>query len=110
MKQTQLAEAMKKLAEQDPKDIPKQSRAATTQSAISNVITKWSRKPNAPTLLRMAAILQASPQWIMTGEGHPFEITTVGKKDEKALLEAFRALDQDARAALLVAARTMAKK
>ncbi len=109
-KQVQLAEAMKKLSEQDPKDLPKQSRAATTQSSLSNVITNASRKPNAPTLLRLAAILQASPSWLLTGEGHPFEISTVGKKDEKALLEAFRNLDPDAKSALLTAAKAMAKK
>lgn len=110
MKQTQVAEAMKKLAEKDPQNIPKQSRAATTQSSLSNIITQASRKPNAPTLLRLAAILQCSPSWLMTGEGHPFEISTVGKKDEKALLEAYRSLDDQAKAALVTAARAMAKK
>jgi transcriptional regulator with XRE-family HTH domain len=110
LKQTHLAEAMKKLAEHDSQNVPKQSRAATTQSAISNLVTQASRKPNAPTLLRLAAILQASPSWIMSGEGHPFEVSTVGKKDEKALLEAFRTLDPDAKSALLTAAKAMAKK
>jgi transcriptional regulator with XRE-family HTH domain len=108
--QTDLAEKMKKLAEDDPRDIPKQSRAAVTQSSISNVITNYSRKPNAPTLLRMAAVLSASPAWLMFGEGQPFEITTVGRKDEKSLLAAYRELDDDAKAALLIAARAMTKK
>lgn len=93
MKQTELAEQI-----------------GTTQAAISNIATNASRKPSAPTLLRMAAALQASADWIITGEGHPFEISTVGKKAEKDLLAAFRELDQQAQAALLAAAKAMSSK
>jgi hypothetical protein len=60
MSQVQLANTMRKLAENDPKDLPQQSRAAVTQAAISNIVTQASRKPNAPTLLRMAAALLAA--------------------------------------------------
>lgn len=80
-----------------------------TQAAISNIATTASRKPSAPTLLRMAAALQCSADWLITGEGHPFEINVVGKKAEKDLLNAFRALDEQAQAALLAAAKAMAK-
>ena len=93
MKQTQLAEAI-----------------GTTQAAISNIVTNASRKPSAPTLLRMAAVLQASADWIITGEGHPFEISTVGKRAEKDLLAAFRDMDPQAQAALLAAAKAMSTK
>lgn len=109
MTQVQLATTMKKLSEGDPKGTPKQSRAATTQSAISNIVTNSSRKPNAPTLLRMAAALQANPEWIMTGQGHPFEVNTVSRRDEKDLLDAFRAMDDSAKVALLAAAKAMRK-
>ena len=90
MKQTELAEQI-----------------GRTQASISNVITQSSRKPSAPTLLRMAAALQASADWIITGDGHPFEINVVGKKAEKELLKAFRGMDEQAQAALLAAAKAM---
>ena len=93
MKQTQLAEII-----------------GTTQAAISNIVTQSSRKPSAPTLLRMAAALQASADWIITGDGHPFEISTVGKRAEKDLLAAFRDMDPQAQAALLAAAKAMSSK
>lgn len=93
MKQTELAE-----------------KIGTTQAAISNIATNASRKPSAPTLLKMAAALQASADWIMTGDGHPFEINVVGKKAEKELLAAFRDMDVQAQAALIAAAKAMSNK
>jgi transcriptional regulator with XRE-family HTH domain len=90
MKQTELAEII-----------------GTTQAAISNIVTQSSRKPSAPTLLKMAAALQASADWIITGDGHPFEISTVGKRAEKDLLAAFRDMDPQAQSALLAAAKAM---
>lgn len=90
MKQTELAKAI-----------------GRTQSSISNVITDSTRRPNAETLLRMAAALQCSAEWLVRGEGHPFEINVVGRKAEKDLLEAFRDLDDQAKAALLAAAHAM---
>lgn len=92
MKQTELAE-----------------KIGTTQAAISNIATQSSRKPSAPTLLKMAAALQCSAEWIITGEGHPFEISVVGKRAEKELLAAFRDMEEQAQAALLAAAKAMKK-
>lgn len=92
MKQTELAE-----------------KVGITQAAVSNIATTASRKPSAPTLLKMAAALQASADWIMSGEGHPFEINVVGKRAEKDLLEAFRHMDEQAQSALLAAAKAMTK-
>jgi len=80
-----------------------------SQSAISNIVTDSSRRPNAETLLRLAAALQCSAEWLVTGEGHPFEINVVGRKAEKDLLAAFRQLDDQAKAALLAAALAMKK-
>lgn len=80
-----------------------------TQASISNLITTSTRRPNAETLLRMAAALECSAEWLVRGEGHPFEISTVGKKAEKDLLEAFRAMEPQAQAALLAAAHAMKK-
>ncbi len=80
-----------------------------TQAAISNIVTDSSRKPSAPTLLKLAAALQANPQWILDGQGDPFEINTISAQSEKELLRAFREMDHQAQAALLAAAKAMAK-
>lgn len=92
MKQTELASAIE-----------------GTQAAISNIITQASRKPSAPTLLKMAAALQCSAEWIISGDGHPFEINVVGKKAEKDLLDAFRGMDAQAQSALIAAAKAMTR-
>jgi transcriptional regulator with XRE-family HTH domain len=80
-----------------------------TQASISNLTTNASRRPNAETLLRLAAALECSAEWLARGDGHPFEINVVGKKAEKDLLKAFREMDEQAQAALLAAAKAMAK-
>lgn len=92
MKQTELAEKINR-----------------TQASISNIVTDSSRRPNAETLLRLAAALECSAEWLIRGEGHPFEVSTVGRQTEKDLLEAFRALDQQAQSALIAAAHAMRK-
>lgn len=80
-----------------------------TQAAISNIVTNSSRKPSAPTLLKLAAALQANPDWIITGQGDPFQMNVISKKSEQELLEAFRSMDQQAQAAILAAAKAMTK-
>lgn len=80
-----------------------------TQAAISNLVTDSSRKPSAPTLLKLAAALQANPDWILTGQGDPFEINVISRKAEKELLEAFRNMDQQSQAAIVAAAKAMTK-
>lgn len=85
------------------------AKIGVTQAAISNIVTNSSRKPSAPTLLKLAAALQANPDWILTGQGEPFQINVIGAKSEQDLLEAFRQLDNQAKAALLSAAKAMAK-
>lgn len=83
------------------------AKIGLTQAAISNIVTNSSRKPSAPTLLKLAAALQANPDWIITGEGEPFQMNVIGAKSEQQLLEAFRELDDQAKAALLAAAKAM---
>ena len=83
--------------------------AGITQAAISNLVTDNSRKPSAPTLLKLAAVLQASSEWIMTGKGEPLEINVIGRTAEKELLDAFRNMDEQSKAALLGAAQAMRK-
>jgi transcriptional regulator with XRE-family HTH domain len=86
------------------------SKVGVTQAAISNLVTDSSRKPSAPTLLKLAAALQANPEWILTGQGDPFEINIVGKRSERDLIEAFRSMDPQAQAALIAAAKAMVTK
>ncbi len=90
MKQTELAAAI-----------------GRTQASISNVCTDSSRRPNAETLLRMAAALQCSADWLVRGNGHPFEINVVGADDEKRLLADWRELDDQAKSAILAAIHAM---
>jgi len=82
-------------------------KCGVTQAAISNLVTDASRKPSAPTLLKLAAALQANAEWVITGEGDPFQINVLGSRSEQAMIEAFRALDDQAKAALLAAAKAM---
>lgn len=85
-------------------------KVGVTQAAISNLVTDSSRKPSAPTLLKLAAALQANPDWILSGEGDPFEINVIGRRSEQQLLDAFRNMDPQAQAALIAAARAMTNK
>lgn len=85
------------------------AKIGLTQSAISNIVTNASRKPSAPTLLKLAAALQANPQWILDGKGDPYQINTINAQSEQDLLEQFRSMDDQAKAALLAAAKAMAK-
>ena len=78
-----------------------------TQAAVSNLITSDTRKPNATTLMRIAAALQANPLWLLTGEGEPFEVAKAKGSGEKEMLETFRALSPSAQAGLLAAAKAM---
>jgi transcriptional regulator with XRE-family HTH domain len=85
------------------------NKIGRTQASISNLITTSTRRPNAETLLRMAAALECSAEWLVRGDGHPFEVSTVGKKSEKDLLDAFRNMEPQAQSALLAAAHAMKK-
>jgi transcriptional regulator with XRE-family HTH domain len=94
----------------DMKQTELAAKIGRTQASISNVVTDSSRRPNAETLLRMAAVLQCSAEWLVTGDGHPFEVNVIGEQGEKDLLVAFRGMDMQAQSALLAAAKVMAKK
>ena len=80
-----------------------------TQASISNWITGHSRKPSAPSLLKLAAALDCNPQWIIDGTGDPWQMNTITESSEKDLLESFRKMDPGAQAALLAAAKAMEK-
>jgi transcriptional regulator with XRE-family HTH domain len=80
-----------------------------TQATISNWLTGASRKPNAPSLLKLAAALQCNPQFIVDGTGDPWQMNVITRSSEQDLLESFRRMDPNAQAALLAAARAMEK-
>lgn len=80
-----------------------------TQATISNWITGASRKPNAPSLLKLAAALQCNPQWVIDGTGDPWQMNRMTQESEQELLEAFRAMEPQAQAALIAAANAMRK-
>lgn len=85
-------------------------RLGIGQSAISNLVTDASRKPSAPTLLALAAELQINPNWILTGEGDPYGWAPVTHENQVELLNLFKGMTAEGKAALLAAARAMAKK
>ena len=80
-----------------------------TQATISNWLTGASRKPNAPSLLKLAAALNCNPQWIIDGTGDPWQMNAVTKDSEQELLQAFRNMEPQAQAALIAAAHAMKK-
>jgi transcriptional regulator with XRE-family HTH domain len=82
----------------------------STQSMLSNLETDASRKPSAPTLLKIAAVLQCNADWILTGRGDPFEINTIGRTTEKRLLSLFREMDPKQQSALLATAEALSKR
>ena len=84
-------------------------KCGITQAAISNIITDSTRKPSAPTLLKLAAALQCNPQWILDGKGDPWQMNTLHASSEQDLIESFRNMDDQSKAALLAAAKAMAK-
>ena len=77
------------------------------QSAISNIVTNNSRKPSAPTLLRIRDALACSLEWILTGEGEPFQRPR--SLAEKELSRLFAGLDADAQNAILGLVRQLAQ-
>lgn len=83
------------------------ARCGITQAAISNLVTDASRKPSAPTLLKLANELNASANWIITGEGSPFEVVTVSRDSEKQLLAVFRELDAAGQQAVMATAKAL---
>lgn len=80
-----------------------------TQATISNWITGHSRKPSAPSLLKLAAALQCNPQFIVDGTGDPWQMNVISEGSEQQLLESFRNMDPGAQAALMAAAKAMEK-
>ena len=78
-----------------------------TQAAISNLVTDSSRKPSAPTLLKICDALECSPHWLITGEGEPHSYQAVTGIQQVELLSLFKRLSEQQKTALLATARAM---
>lgn len=81
-----------------------------TQSAISNLVTDSSRKPSAPSLLKLAKILRVNPQWILDGRGDPWAWAPVESSAQVELLDLWETMTPESRQALIATARQMATK
>jgi transcriptional regulator with XRE-family HTH domain len=91
------------------KQVELAERIGVTQAAISNLVTDASRKPSAPTLLKIAAALECSPGWILDGEGDPFKYAPLTGASQVELINLFNNMDAGSKSALLAAARAMKK-
>lgn len=91
------------------KQVDLAKRIGLSQAAISNLETDSSRKPSAPTLMKLAAALECNPQWIIDGRGDPFSWAPVTKESEVELLRLFKYMTPEAKLAILAAARAMSK-
>lgn len=81
-------------------------KAGVGQAAISNLETDSSRKPSAPTLLRLAAALDCNPNWFLDGIGDPSTWQPVTKDSEAEILARYRKMSPEARVTFLAFMKT----
>lgn len=74
-------------------------------TAVSKLESGRSKAPAAATLLKIAAIFEANPDWIMHGRGHPYELQAVENSSE--MMAIFEKLSPEKQAAILAAARAI---
>lgn len=77
------------------------------QSTLSDIENLRTNAPNAANLLRMAAALEANPNWIATGEGDPWSLEIPPEEGAGELATIYGKLSPQKRAALLAAARAL---
>ncbi len=80
--------------------------AGVSQATISDYERDQVPNPRSNELLRIAAALETTPEFLVTGEG-PININDAAS-DEHSLLSAFSKLDTNAKAAVIAAAKAMA--
>lgn len=81
-----------------------------SQPSISDLEGDVSKEPSAQTLLRMAAVMDANPSWIMDGTGDPLQVEFSEDQAANEMVALMGQMTSDTKAALLAAARVMAKK
>lgn len=77
------------------------------QPSLSALESGRSHRPNAANLMRIAAALDANPDWIVTGNGDPWKVSTPPASGAGDLLEIYNRLDARSQAMLLAAARAI---
>lgn len=75
-------------------------------SSMSNIINDKAR-PSAETLFRIAAVFRANPLWILKGEGERHEMKRVAAGSETDLLDGYRDLTDEQKAAVLAVIATL---
>jgi len=75
------------------------------QPSLSQIERGSSKSPSASTLLRIAAALDANPDWIINGRGHPFEPDAAVSQSE--MTDVFSKLSPEHQAAILAAAKSL---
>lgn len=77
-----------------------------TPQSLSGIESGKSKAPSAPTLLKIAAVLEANPDWIINGRGHP---TNDGQDTDIAseMIRVMRELSHDQQATLLAVAKSL---
>lgn len=75
------------------------------QPSLSQLENGSTKSPAASTLLKIAATLDANPDWIIHGAGHPFELDR--KASETEMAEVFSKLSPEHQAAILAAAKSI---
>lgn len=80
--------------------------ADVAQPTISDYERDATTKHRADELMRIAAALGTTPEYLKTGKGP--EKLSDATSDKDALLEAFNKMDMNSRAALIAAAKAMA--
>ena len=78
-----------------------------SQSSLSEIENGDSKLPSSPVLIRMCELLNKSPRWIVYGEDGDLSWPT---KEEVELLNAFRHMTDEARAAFVATANALASK
>lgn len=78
-----------------------------SQGALSEIESGESKLPSSPVLLRMSELLRKSPRWIIYGEDGDLKLPTA---EEIALLDAYRSMSAEGKAAMVVTAQALAKK
>lgn len=76
------------------------------QATLSEIETGESKLPSAPVLIAMCEILKKSPRWFLYGEEGDVEIPS---PEESELLNAFRSMDDQAKAAMVATANALKK-
>lgn len=66
-----------------------------------------SKAPSAETLMKLSAVLQANPEWIMKGKGDPFEWPIVAGDAEAEVVSGFRGLSEEAQKVVLATIRAL---